>query len=920
MACLLPHTVDEIHALVQKLIHEDSVRQKAMMDLAVQFDNASAAKQALRQTYEKCNDIPQETRNLIDAFLKRESDKDYEIKSLYMYRRQGKWKTIDEEVLRETLEEQARAEKEWEDRIKKEEAERGFTTTTPSSLIGMVSLTITFYHEGVFVGPPLEYLEGNKDTMKDLDFGNFTYGKFFECIKAATLFPPVGIFYCLPGSDLSDGIRELKNEQQLADFVATALGNGGHIDVYVEHHGYDIHDWFAKDNDDLEDYDEDECVLDDISSFVEEPQFIGEEEVIIPNRLWEVYPSGYREFEVRKLNAGVGVNLETHKCTCRLWDLTGIPCIHGVAAYAYLMKDPAEGVSDFYSKTAWQNCYISFIKPVSGQSMWVKTGLPPPMPPKKRVMPGRPKRKRQKHPSEVNDSSSQRVSRFGRTMTCSNCYQRGHNKKRCKNETVDPPPKEVRPKGKRKGGQNGFESAASALKRMRMDATASGSGLSEEEDADPANADHANVQEADVQQPGEMEQPVHMEEPVQEVDVQEPVQEADVQEPVLRRGLRLRRPSQRILLNKWKKPFQFDEQGKRVSEKSLKKAERECFTIEQNIDKLWEVYPCGYREFEVRKLNAGFGVNLETHKCTCRLWDLTGIPLKNSMSQLLNLSFRNLFPGQINSGSKRLDFPPPNASLMRDRNCQHCTKEEEMDATAVVVTSKMQMPANADHAKCRSLKMQISAKGFNKQMVATTCRDWNNLCTSGWKNRSRSRFRNLFKKQMFQNLTNISFNTYLENFASDEECIEEETEGLQVRRKRKLHVDPLYVGVDIDVVEASARRSLYLETRDFVASCDCEAMDSSLTILVCDYYLLLSITKAPTSHAHVLQDKFNALEKSSQEMRQRFDVKRGTWSREMRSLLSISNLNVSQVQQLRMLRVDKDVWEQERVSLGLDRD
>ncbi|GKC26948.1 calcium/proton exchanger [Tanacetum coccineum] len=148
----------------------------------------------------------------------------------------------------------------------------------------MVSLTITFYHEGIFVGPPLEYLEGNKDTMKDLDFGNFTYGKFFECIKAATLFPPVGIFYCLPGSDLSDGIRELKNEQQLADFVATALGNGGHIDVYVEHHGYDIHDWFAKDNDDLEDYDEDECVLDDISSFVEEPQFIGEEEVIIPNR------------------------------------------------------------------------------------------------------------------------------------------------------------------------------------------------------------------------------------------------------------------------------------------------------------------------------------------------------------------------------------------------------------------------------------------------------------------------------------------------------------------------------------------------------------------------------------------------------------------------------------------------------------
>nr|GEX12516.1 hypothetical protein [Tanacetum cinerariifolium] len=73
------------------------------------------------------------------------------------------------------------------------------------------------------------------------------------------------LFYCLPGSDLSDGIGESKFEQQLADFVAAALGNGGHIDVYVEQHGYDIHDWFAKDNDDLEDYDEDEYEKEDQS-------------------------------------------------------------------------------------------------------------------------------------------------------------------------------------------------------------------------------------------------------------------------------------------------------------------------------------------------------------------------------------------------------------------------------------------------------------------------------------------------------------------------------------------------------------------------------------------------------------------------------------------------------------------------------
>ncbi|GKB56897.1 hypothetical protein Tco_0913083, partial [Tanacetum coccineum] len=67
-------------------------------------------------------------------------------------------------------------------------------------------------------------------------------------IKACYNNPSCLPFLLSPGSDLSDGIRELKNEQQLANFVAAALGNGGHIDVYVEHHGYDIHDWFSKDN------------------------------------------------------------------------------------------------------------------------------------------------------------------------------------------------------------------------------------------------------------------------------------------------------------------------------------------------------------------------------------------------------------------------------------------------------------------------------------------------------------------------------------------------------------------------------------------------------------------------------------------------------------------------------------------------
>nr|GEZ64799.1 hypothetical protein [Tanacetum cinerariifolium] len=76
MACSVPHTDVEIQALVQKLIDEDMVHQKAILDLASQFDNACTAKDDIRKAYKKCNDIPQESHALIDTFLKEGSNKD----------------------------------------------------------------------------------------------------------------------------------------------------------------------------------------------------------------------------------------------------------------------------------------------------------------------------------------------------------------------------------------------------------------------------------------------------------------------------------------------------------------------------------------------------------------------------------------------------------------------------------------------------------------------------------------------------------------------------------------------------------------------------------------------------------------------------------------------------------------------------
>nr|GEX80632.1 hypothetical protein [Tanacetum cinerariifolium] len=65
--------------MIQKHIEEEKARQLTIINLAVEYENATIAKDDLRRAYEECNDIPEEKRTLIDIYLKEESDKDYEM-------------------------------------------------------------------------------------------------------------------------------------------------------------------------------------------------------------------------------------------------------------------------------------------------------------------------------------------------------------------------------------------------------------------------------------------------------------------------------------------------------------------------------------------------------------------------------------------------------------------------------------------------------------------------------------------------------------------------------------------------------------------------------------------------------------------------------------------------------------------------
>ncbi|GJY42103.1 hypothetical protein Tco_0429373 [Tanacetum coccineum] len=112
---LLSHTDNEVEALVQKLIDEDMVRQKAILDLALQFDNECMAKDDLRKAYKKCNDILQESSG--------SSSQTHELCDVYLTEKVLHQLHLDEEALKETLEEQARDEKEREEKIRQKQAQ-----------------------------------------------------------------------------------------------------------------------------------------------------------------------------------------------------------------------------------------------------------------------------------------------------------------------------------------------------------------------------------------------------------------------------------------------------------------------------------------------------------------------------------------------------------------------------------------------------------------------------------------------------------------------------------------------------------------------------------------------------------------------------------------------------------------------------
>nr|XP_016451074.1 PREDICTED: uncharacterized protein LOC107775810 [Nicotiana tabacum] len=64
------------------------------------------------------------------------------------------------------------------------------------------------------------------------------------------------------------------------------------------------------------------------------------------------------------------VNLVEKKCTCRSWQLTGLPCPHTIRALKYEKDDPMTEISWWHSKEAYLMTYRAKLMPLRGEKFW----------------------------------------------------------------------------------------------------------------------------------------------------------------------------------------------------------------------------------------------------------------------------------------------------------------------------------------------------------------------------------------------------------------------------------------------------------------------------------------------------------------------------------------------------------------------
>ncbi|KAL2896041.1 Protein FAR1-RELATED SEQUENCE 8 [Bienertia sinuspersici] len=107
------------------------------------------------------------------------------------------------------------------------------------------------------------------------------------------------------------------------------------------------------------------------------------------------------EFEILDGKSTLMVSLNDHTCLCGLWQLSGIPCKHGMRAILHLGLDPHRFVHNWYSVRLYKLAYGTGIKSVPDIDQWPDSDMPLIQPPKMKRGIERPSRNRKRADDET---------------------------------------------------------------------------------------------------------------------------------------------------------------------------------------------------------------------------------------------------------------------------------------------------------------------------------------------------------------------------------------------------------------------------------------------------------------------------------------------------------------------------------------
>lgn len=138
----------------------------------------------------------------------------------------------------------------------------------------------------------------------------------------------------------------------------------------------------------------------------------------------QVLLSAGSTFEVRGDTIEM-VDIDHWDCSCKGWQLTGLPCCHAIAVLGCMGRSPYDYCSRYFTTESYRLTYSESVNPIPNadvpvlkdSSQLTVTVTPPPT----RRPPGRPTTKRY---------GSQEVVK--RQLQCSRCKGHGHNKSTCK--------------------------------------------------------------------------------------------------------------------------------------------------------------------------------------------------------------------------------------------------------------------------------------------------------------------------------------------------------------------------------------------------------------------------------------------------------------------------------------------------------